>query len=78
MIRFVRIVLTILLILQVSREVGFWTTVAFGVLFGGLFSATSLLFFALGKNKAGYMLGVAGALTGAVLGAIRIIASSES
>lgn len=45
---------------------------ALGVLFGGLFSASSLLLFALKRDRAGYMLGVAGALTAAILGAMRV------
>jgi hypothetical protein len=48
---------------------------ALATLFGGLFSATSLVFFAMGKDGPGRVLGVAGALTGAVLGAIRIWSS---
>lgn len=50
---------------------------ATGLIFGGLFSATSLLLFALGKDKAGYMLGVASALWGATLGAIRVFGAEE-
>jgi len=45
---------------------------ALGALFGGLFSGMSLLLFALGRDREGYALGIAGALTGAVLTAARI------
>lgn len=51
---------------------------ATGLIFGGLFSATSLLLFALGHDKAGYMLGISSALWGAVLGAIRVFGQQES
>jgi hypothetical protein len=44
-----------------------------GVLGSAIVSAASLLLFALGKDKAGYMLGIAAALTGGVVGAVRLI-----
>lgn len=47
---------------------------ATGYVFGGLFSATSLLLFAMGRDRAGYMLGIASALWGATIGAIRVFA----
>ncbi len=50
------------------------TVEALGVVFGGLFAATSLIMFALGNDRAGYMLGVAGALSSAVVGAIKVYA----
>jgi hypothetical protein len=42
------------------------------ILAGGLLSAASLLAFATGKTKAAYALGIAGALTGAAIGAARV------
>jgi hypothetical protein len=50
---------------------------AAGYLFSGLFSAASLLLFATGRDKAGYMLGVTGALWGATIGAIRVFAEEQ-
>lgn len=46
-------------------------------LFGGLFSATSLLMFATGHARAGYMMGVAGALISSVLGALQLMSEDS-
>jgi hypothetical protein len=43
------------------------------ILFGSLFSMTSLIMFATGNERAGYMMGVAGALVGGVLGALQLL-----
>lgn len=51
---------------------------AVGLIFGGLFSAASLLLFATGRDKAGYMLGVASALWGATIGAIKVFGAEEN
>lgn len=51
---------------------------AIAVVGGGLLSALSLVSFATGYTKQAYMLGIAGALTGAVLGASRILGSSST
>ena len=51
---------------------------AVGMIVGGLTSAASLILFATGRDKAGYMLGVASALWGAALGAIRVIGEEEN
>ena len=45
---------------------------ASAILLSGLFSAASLLAFATGRDRIGYMMGVSGALGGAILGAIRV------
>lgn len=50
---------------------------AAGLIFGGLTSATSLLLFALGHEKAGYTLGVTSALWGATIGVIRLFAEEQ-
>ncbi len=51
---------------------------AFSMLFTGLFSATSLIMFATGHERAGYMMGVAGALLGGVFGALQLIGGNKA
>lgn len=51
---------------------------AMGLIFGGLTTAASLLLFATGNDKAGYMLGVTSALWGATIGAIRVFSAEEN
>lgn len=50
---------------------------AIGVLLSGLGSATSLLLFAIGRHKEAYALGISSALVGAVIGAVRILATDD-
>jgi hypothetical protein len=46
---------------------------AVAILGSGALTAFSLLAFATGHMKAGYALGIVGALTGAVVGAVRVL-----
>lgn len=50
---------------------------ALAVVGSGLLSALSLVAFATGRTKEAYMLGIAGALTGAAIGASRILGSER-